>query len=64
MEFKREKESYFLDSLYKGTAEQASPYIILLANGCKYVVAKIYARIGTGFLEQPFTITGLFLYAE
>lgn len=29
------KESYFLDSLYKGTAEQASPYIILLAQGCR-----------------------------
>ena len=26
---------YFLDSLYKGTAEHASPYIMLRANGCK-----------------------------
>jgi hypothetical protein len=26
--------------LYKGTAEQASPYIILFAKGCKYWATK------------------------
>lgn len=30
------KKNYVLGLLYKGTAEQASPYIMLLAKGCSF----------------------------